>query len=352
MACGADSLAQILMRGAMADTKTPLLQSAKKQDGTELDLSFCKEVTFVETLDLSGPRLILTFDDTFSILRNVMGIKVGDVLTCFLADQMHENALSFTASFQIMSMPVDGNLVTLNCLQKEIADMKIPSVKARLFTKETSSVLGIIKALAPGFIAYEVIEEFALLNSYHLLPGERPSLLLRQMAIEHGAVIYAFRGKLCFRKLSVLYASASATNIVFQYKNPQADFQIVDYKHINREQLIADRIVRRYSGFSITDGVLSSGTYGDQAPEVTAAESQAVLDNLSKIAVPVLDITTWGAGHLGPGLPMRFQWNMDVSYQDSMEDASLPTSAIVGTVAHYSAGAENYFCRVKAVVPG
>jgi len=339
------------MRGAtVADTKTPLLQSASK-DGTELDLSFCKEVTFVETLDLSGPRLILKFDDSLSILRNVMKIKVGDALKCTLADLMHENALNFTAGFRIMSMPVDGDLVTINCLQAEIADMKTPSVKAMLFPKEGNTVMGIMKALAPGFVGYEVIEDFALLNAYHLLPGERSSLILRQMAIEHGAVIYAFRGKLCFRKLSALF-DAPTTNVVFQYKNPQADFQIVDYKHINREQLIADRVVRRYSGFSLTDGFLSSDKYGDAAPEVTAADTQAIMDNLSTIAVPILDIITWGAGHLGPGLPIKFQWNLDVAYQDSLIDESLPTQALVGSVAHYSAGATNYFCRLKAVVPG
>ena len=102
----------------------------------------------------------------------------------------------------------------------------------------------------------------------------------------------------------------------------------------------------------MTDGFLSSDKYGDAAPEVTAADTQAIMDNLSTIAVPILDIITWGAGHLGPGLPIKFQWNLDVAYQDSLIDESLPTQALVGSVAHYSAGATNYFCRLKAVVPG
>ncbi len=296
-AYGAVFLARIHSGIAMADTKTPLLQSVKK-DGKDLDLSFCKEAIFVETLDLSGPRLILTFDDTLSILRNVMQVKVGDILDCVLADPWHEDKLNLTAGFQVMSMPVDGELVTVNCLQKEIADMKIPAAKARLFSKEGSSISGIMKALAPGFTSYEG-DGFALLNPYHLLPGERPSLVLRQMAIEHGAVVYASRGKLCFKKLADIFGSA--TDVTFEYKNPQAKFQVVTYNHLNKEQLIADRVVRRNSGFHITEGFISAEKYSDAAPEITSADTQAVMDNLSVIAVPILDIITWGAGHLCPG---------------------------------------------------
>jgi len=334
----------------MADSpQTPLLQSAFKGD-TELDISFCKEVFFVETLDLSGPRLVMRFDDHFSILRNIMKVVAGDVLTCTLSDPWHENKLNFTAGFKIMSMPVDGELVTLNCLQSEIAATKTPAVKARLFSKESSSVSGIMQCLAPGFSSYDGADDFALLNPYHLLPGERPSLVLRQMAFEHGAVIYASRGKLKIKKLSDLYAAT--TDVTFEYGNPKSDYQIVTYNHLNKEKLIEDRVVRLNTGFSMTDGFLKSSKHTDAAIEITSADSQTVMDNLSKIAVPVLDIITWGAGHLCSGIPIKFKWNMDVAYDSSLADESLPTKAVVGSVAHYSAGASNYFCRIKAVIPG
>lgn len=335
----------------MADQKTPLLQSAFKEYA-ELDISFCKEVFFVETLDLSGPRLVMKFDDSYSILRNVMKIVPGDVLTCTLSDPLHEDKLNFKAGFKVLSMPVDGDLVTINCLQKEIAAMKNPAAKARLFSQDGNSIQSIMKALAPGFSSYDVGGDFALLNPYHLLPGERPTLTLMQMAREHGAVIYASRGKLKFNKLADLYTAAGSSDVTFEYKNPGAKFQVVTYNHINREQIIADRVVRKNAGFSITDGLQYSAKYTDAPPELTAADTVAVLDNLSVIGIPVLDIITWGAGHLAPGLPIKFKWNLDVSYKDSFIDESLPSQAVVGTVAHYSAGSTNYFCRLKVVVPG
>ena len=333
---------------AVADVKTPLLQSAFKGD-TELDLSFCHEVTFIETIDLSGPRLILKFDDSLSILRNVMKIKIGDKLKCLLADPWHENVLNFTAQFTIMSAPVDGELVTLNCLQSEVADMKTAAATAKLFSKKNSSVAAIIQALAPG-LNYD-IGDFPLLNDYHLLPGERPSLVLRQLSLEHGALLYILRGKLCFKKLSDLYAQCSTSDKVFQYKNPNADYQIVNFSHINSDNLIGAVAAKKFMGFNFTHGPAVSSVGEGLPPELSSADTQAALNNLSAIAMPILDIITWGAGHLAPGTPIRFQWNMDVSYNDSFTDESLPKQAVIGNIAHYNAGAATYYCRLKAVVP-
>ena len=328
----------------MADKRTPLLQSAFK-GATELDISFCREVSFVETIDLSGPRLILKFDDSLSILRNVIKVESGDIIKCTLEDLFGKKELSFSADFTVMSMPVEGEVVTLNCLQKEVAIMKIPAVKAQLFPKNRS-INSIMTALAPGF-TYET-DVSALLNSYHLLPGERPSLVLQQLAMEHGAVIYADRGKLCLKKIPALFTGSSG-NIIFEYKNPSAQYQVVDYTHINRDKLIQDRLFRRYLGFHITDGFVSSGKYGKYAPEIISSDNKNIMDNMSTIVAPVLDVITFGAGHLRPGISIKFQWNMDAAYNDSFSDESLPTSAVVGNVAHYSAGASNYFCRLKVM---
>jgi len=325
----------------LSDTTTPLLQSAKK-GSTELDISFCREVSFVETLDLSGPRLILKFDDSYSILRNVMKIKQGDVLTCVIHDAMHSKKLNFTDDFQIMSMPVEGEVVTLNCLLKAIADMKIPAVQARLFSK-TESVVSVLKALGPDIPGY-YSNIPALLSAYHLLPGERPSLVLRQMAIEHGAFMYNARNLLC-----LVTSLLSGITITLHYKNPKVEDQILDYTHINSESIVCDRVLRKYTGFNIKDGFIQAPRYGEYPPETTSSDNIAVLDNLSTIAIPILDIITTGSGLIKPGIKLKFVWNMDVAYKDVFSDESLPTTAYAGTVVHYSAGASNYFCRVKVM---
>jgi hypothetical protein len=344
------------------DTRTPLLQSITTVPAVDsnaepqaIDISFCREVSFVETLDLSGPRLILKFDDSLSILRNIMKIKTGDVLCCALADLLAKKEMDYTANFTIMSMPVNGEVVTLNCLLKEIADMKTPAVKPQMFAtdkdlKTTISALTHIDSPAtappmkinfPGLIATQ--------NSYHLLPGERPTMLLRQMAIEHGAAVFVSRGVINFVKLSTL--SSAPVKTCFHFKNPLASYQILDYTHINRDDLVSDRLVRKFSGFSETDpkGFIYSTKNTGAAVEITAHDNLAIINNLSTMPVPILDIMTSGAGHLMPGIKLKIQWNTDESYGDSFLDESLPTQAIVGSVAHYSAGASNYFCRVKLV---
>ncbi len=344
------------------DTRAPLLQKIttvpadSATEARELDISFCRETSFVETLDLSGPRLILKFDDSLSILRNIMKIKTGDVLCCVLADLLSKKEMAYTANFTIMSMPVNDEVVTLNCLLQEIAVLKSPAVTAQIYTaSKGKSLETIIKALttnsSPLFKRY-VIDTIPLLNSYHLLPGERPTMLLRQMAIEHGAAVFVSRGVFYFLLLATINKLEPKT--VFHAKNPLAAYQIIDYTHINRDDLVSDRLVRKYTGFSVTDGPIPSVKKPakktiNAASEITAYDRMEIINNLSLMPVPVLDIMTGGAGHLTPGISLTLKWNTDESYKDSRTDESLPTQAIVGVVAHYSAGASNYFCRVKLV---
>ena len=336
----------------MADTTTILLQKATTSDGTELDLSMCRDVALVETMDLSGPRLMLKFDDRFSMLRNILKLKNGDVLTCTLSDAAHTAELNWTAKFTIMSMPVQpGEIVMLNMLYKPLADIKTPAVKARLFPKENYAIMDVVKALFPGLDKYRTAdnETFSLLNAYHVLPGDRPSMTLRQLAVEHGAMIYVTRGELWLRSVKNVYAQKA--DDAFQYNNPQAPHQVVAFEHINREKLVADKAIRKYSGFSITDGIVSATSYSSNSPEGTAFDSPALMNNLTKIPIPILDIVTWGAGYIAPGRVMDFKWNMDVSYNDTHLDESLPTHSVIHSVSHYAAGAQNYYCRVKVCVP-
>jgi len=80
-------------------------------------------------------------------------------------------------------------------------------------------------------------------------------------------------------------------------------------------------------------------------------DNTATLDNLTKITMPILDIITFGTGRLAPGMSIDFQWNLDYPYNDSVTDESLPKHAVIGNVSHYTSGAMNYYCRIKAVVP-
>jgi hypothetical protein len=43
-------------------------------NGAELDISLLQSCTYVETLDLSGPRLMMTLQDRDNILRDDYGV--------------------------------------------------------------------------------------------------------------------------------------------------------------------------------------------------------------------------------------------------------------------------------------
>ncbi|WP_028325799.1 hypothetical protein [Desulfatirhabdium butyrativorans] len=339
----------------MSEPTTLLLQKAvKRSGGQEIELSFCRDCAFVETVDLSGPRMILKYDDRFSVLRNHLQVVPGDIIDCTLsADAYESGMLNFKAGFRVMSMPVEGDVVTLNMLQEEIACLKDPVKGARLFSKNAYSIEDIIKQTqkAAGISEQLPVDgiSMSLLNDYHLLPGDRPSLLLRQLAYEHGALIYAFRGKICFKKLSDLYGGT--TNITLSYRKPDADFQVVTYRHLNTDKLVSDKTQRKYFGWSITDGLIEANQSIDAPMEWCQHDSSQIMDNMTVIAMPILDIVTWGTGRLGPGLSVNFQWYLEASWNDSWLDESLPTKAVTGNVTHYTAGAQNYYCRMKAMIP-
>ncbi|MBF0120823.1 MAG: hypothetical protein HQK79_18495 [Desulfobacterales bacterium] len=114
----------------------------------ELDLSFLRESTFIEVLDLSGPKLILKFDDKESILRDRMKVKELDELTVTIADPYARDGVNLIAKFVILTMPIsEKEFVTLNCIQKEVNILKTTSIKAFLFSKK--NILTIFKRLLP-----------------------------------------------------------------------------------------------------------------------------------------------------------------------------------------------------------
>ncbi|MBF0121266.1 MAG: hypothetical protein HQK79_20725, partial [Desulfobacterales bacterium] len=290
----------------------------------ELDLSFLRESTFIEVLDLSGPKLILKFDDKESILRDRMKVKELDELTVTIADPYARDGVNLIAKFVVLTMPVSGKeFVTLNCIQKEVNILKTPSIKAVLFSRK--NVLTIFKRLLPDY-RYDV-DSSPIACDYHLLPGERASLLLRQISKENGAVIYISRGKLFFKKLTSLFEAKP--KIQYHYNDIKQENQIIFYSKLNAESVLKDKIVRNYSGFSMTDGYIKSRVDEGCPPEMTSIPYKVILNNLSIFPIPVIDFTVLGNGALMPGIPLELIWNR---YNIEMPiDESLPSKVVIST---------------------
>jgi hypothetical protein len=323
-----------------------LLQKVKLiRNGTEagvFDLSFLKEVTFVETVDLSGPRLIMTFDDTHSIIRDSMKVKEKDVLEIRIADVWERDGIDQTIQFVVWTMPNAGSSITLNCMQRNVDLLKTPAKETILFPKKP--VETILKRLAPG-LKYDV-GNFPALEDYHLLPGERPTRLLRQLAKEKAGLCFYRRGSIVFRKLSEL-AKKEAKH-TFEYDNPTAKNQIIYFTRENSKAVIKDRVERNIIGWDMVKGLVKSGKKTTKPPEFVSVFNQPTMSGLLEIPFPSIDFITLGNGALVPGLPLSIKWN--INKIDAPIDESLPAKVVIGTVSHYYS-AQKYFCRIKGVLP-
>ncbi len=310
------------------------------ESGEALDLSFLKECNFVETMDLSGPRLMAEFDDKFRYLRDDLKIAERDTLKMTLADIYARDGMDEVLDFTILSMPIAGDSVKFNCIFKMTYDLKQPAPSARAFVQKGASA--IVSALCPGFKVNA--GRFPVIDDYHLLAAERASFMLRQMAREKGAHFYLRRTEACFHRLSDLLQVESP--FVYHHDDSRKENQIIQYTAPSCQHILEDRIIRNYQGWNITEGWVTSGV--DAPPEIYSSPSKTTLKNINAAPAVVLDFSCTGNGFLMPGMSLDFVWN--VQNVDRPIDESLPERAVIWLVAHYYR-ANKYMCRVKCVRP-
>jgi hypothetical protein len=334
-------------------------------NGREVDLSFLIEATVVETIDLSGPRIVMKFNDQYSLLRDELKIEPGVILE--IAAPMGEmfsnegDALLAYEDYRVWTMPVTAKgEVVLNCIHDDMWRWKQPIVNPRIFRRWNP--VEIIKALEPKTTNWDYVYDdgysressFPVTEEYHFLPGERTSLTIKQMALEHAACFYLSRGErfhLNAKKRMVLAPP------MFTYDHYDEDFprdiefdayhgMVLYYARPYNNQILEDLMVRRYTGFNMVDGPIYA-TRNINAPlEFKPQQHVLTLNNLNINLIPAVEFTAPGNSWLVAGVMMKLNWYQ--SDKDHPIDESLPDKALVGTVVHYYS-AQKYYMRVKCL---
>ena len=311
-------------------------------NGELLDLAFLKQATFIETMSLDGPKLIIEYDDKEQYLRDDLALKEGDVFSVNLSDPVNLDLLNWQSDWTVITMPADAKgTITFNLLLTALYELKKPTITAKFFVKKSISHL--LRQLAPN-LNHE-IGEFPLRLDFHLLPGQRPTRLIRQIARELGAVVFIRRGILVFKSLEQLQNQQSAFE--YHFNDTRQQFQIASYTIPNDQTMIDDLTQRRFTAWDDKQGVVYARNNSDRAIEFVGATNRHVLDNLCKVPVPVIDAIMLGNGGLKAGDVMAVTWNR--SDLERPIDESLPTSFVLSLVAH-SYVKHRYYCRIKGVL--
>ena len=83
------------------------------QSGQEFDLGYIEEGTFIETLSLDGPKLLLTMMDPYSYLRDGLKVKELDTLSVTLTDSFASDRLDANMTFTLLKMQSNGHFIKM-----------------------------------------------------------------------------------------------------------------------------------------------------------------------------------------------------------------------------------------------
>lgn len=307
--------------------------------GGEVDMGLFQVLTYVETLDLSGPRLLLKASDTDRILRDDFGVVEGEVLTVQLDDSEQDGGLSIGEVFVIRAVDSDANdNLTIQCIAQPVDDLKRPAESAMFLTlKGMPALLSEATGMALD------VGDFPLVDAWHLLPGERITKKLRQLAREMGAVVWYSRGELHMHPIDELWAKPKV--VTLHHADPRKDrlVMIDDYALTYRKEMVQDRVKRGYSGWTMTEGAIGGGSM----LEVTQHHRGDVLGNLSKSLAPAIDLLMIGQGQYAPGDKLELKFHR--SQKGRPFDESIPAEILVHTIASQQEK-EQYRTRIKGVV--
>lgn len=308
--------------------------------GAELDIALLQSCTYVETLDLSGPRLMLTIQDRDNIVRDDFGVVEGASLTVSFSDQHLRGGLDVSEEFVIRSVVVAQNIsLTVSAFPKPIHKLKTPSEEA-LFLNDTD-VPGVIGKVLPG-IPLES-DQLPAVDMWHLLSGERPSKKLRGLAYESAAAFYYLRKKFYTKSYAKLWAQPSFAE--FHYDDARKTNQIVSYTGLYRKDLANERMNRSFVGWDMVKGVLGQG--GGGPVEISRHSQEHKLAAMNTYMLPAIDFGTHGWGSLKPGVCIDLKFHR--SQEGKPFDESLPEKVLLTAVAHHYA-TNRYSCRVKGGV--
>jgi len=308
-------------------------------DGQPLDLGMFQRLSYVETLDLSGPRLLLEADDVERTLRDDFGVREGAIIAAQIDDSEMGGTLDVSEAFVIKSVDSDArNRLSIQCLAAPVDALKAPA-EGPLFQalKSPGQILGAATGLALD------MGDFPLVDAWHLLPGERTSKKLRTLGRELGAAVWYSRGRLHCHPLRRLWAGAPVATLHYADRRQPEPDQIRDWALTYRKDVVNDRIRRGYGGWSMTEGPLGGGG----RYEATQYHQRATLDNLNLATVPAIDLLLDGQGRFAPGQRLALKFHRSV--QGRPFDESVPEHVMIASMACQQRK-DSYQTRIKGVI--
>lgn len=300
-------------------------------DGEDVGTHSVLDVTYIERLDLTCPKLILTMVDRFKSFQDNAGLAGGSKLELVLGDAMGRGQEMFKESFIVGANWEDEEAGSLKveAMQADIHRIKQPVVTPKFYVNKT-----VRQILADTFPDHQIVmDSYEFKHTYHINTGSTPSKMLERLKLDAGAVIYLSRGKVYFKLIKGLMSAPQAFQ--FDYKrNVSENPTIESYVRNNPRLSTTRRIGRDYSCWSRTEGLKQ--LKGDRPRQFLAHSHESHLVNHNMRVIPVMDCLLAGNGQFTPAQVVKFELNRELP--DSVLDESVPSLQVMIGVRHYQQG--------------
>ncbi|WP_413113430.1 hypothetical protein [Thaumasiovibrio sp. DFM-14] len=316
----------------------PLLQRVMI-NGSDIHIEHIIDGAYIETCDLSGPKLILNIDDEHTIYRDEVGIEASGIVEVEFADPDGRGDEVWIDTFIIVTAPSQNAVVTVNAIQTDCHQLKQPAKHPRFYVDQAPA--DILADLLPGLVVdADTIDVF---GTYHLNPGMTPARLLRDMARDYAALIWLNRGTVYFRLLDSL--PGLKTSWHFERGNHEADVTIAKYALMS-DSALYDRITHKsYIQWDTVAGLERSETHADEGDVYISVPFYSALNNQSRFLMPFMVTEMLGNGQFEPGRKVEVSFHR-LSHSDSPLDESIPADQYIQQVTHYQRGSR-YLCKTE-----
>lgn len=320
-----------------------------RESGEELEPAYLQEGTYIESLQLDGPKLVLVYADPENRIKNHLRIKEYDAFTVSFGDPFREGGVSEQDDFTVLTRtPQQNGTIRFNLMASTVYNMKKIADKTRVFAQR--GIPEILHAFSGG--ARLDVGKFPVVENYHNIAGERPSALLRQIASEHGAHVWYARGTLTMRRFEELFAREPAHT--FHWGTIRNENSIVRYTQPSHQMQAQEHAVRTFTGWNEVTGrvktspdspVLSRS--GSSPTTITASPNPFVLGNAPVATKTAIDCIALGNMSITAGQTAKLVWHTPDPANPINE--GLPDKVVVEGVAHWYSG-QKYYCRIKGAV--
>ncbi|MBQ7609122.1 MAG: hypothetical protein IJU76_14325 [Desulfovibrionaceae bacterium] len=319
--------------------------------GIEFDQMYLNQGTYVESLELNGPKLMLTYRDPENYITSKIQLKEYDDLEVTFGDPWMDDGVSEVETFTVLTCrPVQDGNVEINALAKPVYMMKVISDKARIFTQR--GFPEILKSIAQKGMKFDM-SAFPVVQNYHVLPGERPTTMLRQITKEQGALIWYARGSMHMSKFGTLFAKEPVAT--FEHGNASAKKMILKYEKPSEQVAAQENSLRTFTGWDEKEGrvkaplnnPLLSKMKSKPAAFSPGGNNPFVLGNAIVAKKIAIDFIASGSFAVEPGQTLALRWrqpNVDEPLNEGM-----PDKVVVDTVSHWYMP-QKYAIRVKGAV--